>query len=292
MINLEFKLNQKGGTLFFVKLQNQHIEVNLPLNSTARQVKDHLRHHGHNIDNLEITVGGITKIIPDDDMLHIYGLKKEGFLNGIITIIDPIDKRLIDATFNGKIDDIVNILNEVEEEESISLIINIRSLDDHNKTLIHYASRKGYYEILYLLKSKIGDINFRSLVNILDNENRSPLMMACRGSLLHNEDSLINTITLLLDNMNDEQKNATDINGNSALKFAINSSVSNNLASIIYSSVNPTLHDFVSQFYDIGRGIDMLIDQYSPSKSFLLDKYMTVFVKINWELLKQRVKEI
>lgn len=293
MINLEFKLNQTGGTLFFVRLSNDpnFIDIDMQIDPTGLDVKNHLRALGHNIDTLKIkNVTGIERIIEDDKHLYsFYGLKKEGYIDAFLSVKLSIEQRLIDATFKGTYDDVNAILTEAGDIAS-DLIMNIRDLNDLSKTLIHYAARIANYNKLILFRTKIGEDNFRQLVNVVDNENRTPLMFICRGGAGDDDHAILNTINILLDNMNDKEKNSKDRNNNSALKYAINNHLSNDAAQAVYEAVDPQIDNFIEPFFETGIGITKLVREYDSNHNFLLDKFMTDFVKIDWETLISKIK--
>jgi len=165
-----------------------------------------------------------------------------------------------------------DVLNTVNIDQHSRLILNVRSKGDHNKTFIHYTARNADDTLLLFIKKKIGEDNFKILVNVNDNEVRTPLMLLCRngGNAVDAPDfkeKQINVANILLKYMSDENKTTKDKNGNSALKYAINNDVDGKLAEIIYNASIPSIEDFISDFFNTGNGIKKLITR--KNKYFL-----------------------
>jgi hypothetical protein len=99
-------------------------------------------------------------------------------LNLNIPNIPDIKKDFLDAIWDYRMDIVHAILDPMSPIDIVKFLENTLAKEDHNKTALYLAARKGNIEFLKYIYEKVGHVNMTKLLSILDDEGRTVLMAA------------------------------------------------------------------------------------------------------------------
>jgi hypothetical protein len=92
--------------------------------------------------------------------------------------IPDIKKDFLDTIWEYRMDIVHTILDPMSPIEVVYFLENTLAKEDHNKTALYLAARKGNIEFLEYILTKVGPKNMTKLLSILDDEGRTVLMAA------------------------------------------------------------------------------------------------------------------
>jgi hypothetical protein len=196
LISFVLSIPNLRAELYFLKLPDGLQNLEIDSNETVTVLRDKIRTLGGDPDKTTYQMSGagkkFIKDFADGITIQSLGVRNNAIFTSVKLELDAqvlkaqaeavLKRDFLLKAFSDEEDKHVNhvsdTLEKMSPDEKMEFLKSTLALDDHKKSAIHYAARKGNIKFLDDIRKSVGDDNFALLLRVKDDEGRTPLMFA------------------------------------------------------------------------------------------------------------------